>query len=153
MAQLFITLIVLLVMTSTPAGADWINLSGAETAPNIAEIYVFDDHVKLVLEVYIGDLMTFDDLVPDEWLKNLNVVRPGPAERIKQFWSETFQLVTENGEKLPAELQLIEPRLRKDRQSPFAGMINPFTRQRVPEWACTRLPVCRLPGRVCWRQP
>jgi hypothetical protein len=133
MTRLFITLIVLLVMTSTPARADWINLSGAETAPNIAEIYVFDDHVKLVLEVYIGDLMTFDDLVPDEWLKNLDVVRPGPAERIKRFWSETFQLVTENGEKLPAQLQLIEPRLRKDRQSPFAGMINPFTRQRVPE--------------------
>ena len=36
--------------------ADWINLTGAETAPNIAEIYVLDDHVKVVLEVYIGYL-------------------------------------------------------------------------------------------------
>ncbi len=34
---------------------------------------------------------------------------------------------------LPAELKLAEPRLRKDRFSPFAGMINPSTRQRVPE--------------------
>ena len=133
MTRLFITLIVLLVMIAAPARADWINLTGAETSPNIAEIYVFDDHVKLVLEVYIGDLTTFDDLVPDAWLKRLNVDRPGPAERIKRFGSETFQLVTDSGEKLPAELQLIEPRLRKDRQSPFAGMINPFTRQRVPE--------------------
>ncbi len=33
------------------AHADWINLTGAETSPNIAEIYVLDDHVKLVLEV------------------------------------------------------------------------------------------------------
>ena len=133
MTRLFITLIALLVITSAPASADWINLTGAETAPNIAEIYVFDDHVKLVLEVYIGDLMTFDDLVPDEWLRNLTVDRPGPAERIKRFSSETFQFVTEKGEKLRAELQLSEPRLRKDRQSLFAGWINPITRQRVPE--------------------
>lgn len=38
------------------ARADWINLTGAETAPNIAEITVLDDHVKVVLEVYVGDL-------------------------------------------------------------------------------------------------
>ena len=30
--------------------ADWINMTGAETAPNIAEIYVLDDRVRLVLE-------------------------------------------------------------------------------------------------------
>ncbi|MGB5536674.1 MAG: hypothetical protein WBN08_12325, partial [Thiogranum sp.] len=53
---------------AAPASADWINLTGAETSPNIAEIYVLDDHVKLVLEVYIGDLDRFEDLVPDEWL-------------------------------------------------------------------------------------
>jgi hypothetical protein len=51
--------------------ADWINLTGSETAPNIAEIYVLDDHVKLVLEVYVGDLKTFEELIPDGWLKEL----------------------------------------------------------------------------------
>ncbi|UCH75349.1 MAG: hypothetical protein JSU82_05760, partial [Rhodospirillales bacterium] len=30
-------------------------------------------------------------------------------------------------------LKLVEARLRKDRVSPFAGMVNPMTRQRVPE--------------------
>ncbi len=54
------------------AKADWINLTGAETAPNIAEIYILDDHVKLVLEAYIGDLKTFEELIPDEWLKDLD---------------------------------------------------------------------------------
>ena len=53
--------------------ADWINLTGAETAPNIAEIYILDDHVRLVLEVFIGDMMVFDALVPDAWLQHLNV--------------------------------------------------------------------------------
>ena len=115
------------------AKADWINLTGAETAPNIAEIYVLDDHVKLVLEVYVGDLETFEELVPNDWLKEAKVKRLGATERLKLFASEKFQFVTDSGEKLAAQLQLIEPRLRKDRKSPFAGMINPYTRQRVPE--------------------
>ena len=45
------TLLLLLLVLASPAKADWINLTGAETAPNIAEIYVMDDHVKVVLEV------------------------------------------------------------------------------------------------------
>lgn len=115
------------------AHADWINLTGAETAPNIAEIYVLDDHVKLVLEVTIGDLETFKALVPDDWVRDAEVKRPALEERLKQFSTEIFQVLTDKGERLPAELLLVEPRLRKDRQSPFAGMINPYTRRRVPE--------------------
>jgi hypothetical protein len=115
------------------ANADWINLTGAETSPNIAEIYVLDDQVKLVLEVYIGDLDKFEELVPDGWLKDSAADRPGVEARIKHFAEQRFQFVTETGKKLPAQLQLVEPRMRKDRQSPFAGMINPMTRQRVPE--------------------
>lgn len=117
---------------SPPAKADWINLTGAETSANIAEIYVLDDHVKLVLEIAIGDLDTFEDLVPDDWLKTLNIQRPSIQKRIQHFASETFQFVTENGNKLQAELKFVEPRERQDRQSLFAGMINPYTRQLIP---------------------
>ena len=120
-------------INASMAQADWINLTGAETAPNIAEIYVLDDHVKLVLEAYVGDLKTFEELMPDDWLKEFDGKRPTLAERLRVFSSKKFQFVTETGEKLPAQLQLLEPRLRKDRKSPFAGMINPITRQRVPE--------------------
>ncbi len=120
-------------LSTPPAKADWINLTGAETSPNIAEIYILDDHVKLALEVYIGDLKTFHHLVPDDWLKDPDIKRPHPAERMRQFSSEMFQFVTDKGEKLEAELKLVEPRMRKDRQSPYAGMINPITRRRVPE--------------------
>ena len=52
----------LLLMRAATAQADWVNLSGAEVAPNIAEIYVEDDGVRVVLEAYIGDLETFADL-------------------------------------------------------------------------------------------
>lgn len=119
-------------LSTSPARADWINLTGAETSPNIAEIYILDDHVKLALEVYIGDLTTFHHLVPDDWLKDTELKRPTLAERMRQFSSDMFQFVTDKGEKLQAELKLVEPRMRKDRQSPYAGMINPITRRRVP---------------------
>jgi hypothetical protein len=113
--------------------ADWINLTGAETAPNIAEITVLDDRVKLVLEIYMGDLETFEELIPDDWVKDSSSERPPLEARMQHFADRIFQVVTGSGEKLPAKLDLVEPRMRVDRKSPFAGMINPFTRQRVPD--------------------
>ncbi|MEE8290658.1 MAG: hypothetical protein V3R80_04180, partial [Candidatus Tectomicrobia bacterium] len=134
MTRLFVSLSFLLCLgLDNPARADWMNLTGAETAPNIAEIYVENDRVKLVLEIYVGDLDTFHDLIPDDWLKDADVDRLALPERLRRFSSETFRFVTDSGATLPAELKLLEPRMRKDRYSPFAGMINPTTRQRVPE--------------------
>ena len=127
-----LVLLIALVIAA-PVTADWINLTGSETAANIAEIYVMDDHVKLVLEVYVGDLEVFADLLPDDWLQQEASDRPDEATRLRRFAEERFQLVTGSGNKLPAEVVLVEPRERVDRRSPFAGMINPFTRQRVPE--------------------
>jgi hypothetical protein len=112
------------------SSADWINLTGAETAPNIAEIYVLDDHVRVKLEVYVGDLKQFEELVPDELLQNA-VDRPSLEQRMKFFAAERLQFVTDKGTKLSARLELVEPRMRVDRDSPFAGMINPYTRQRI----------------------
>lgn len=121
-----------LALSVTSLKADWINLTGAETAANIAEIYVLDDHVKLALEIFVGDLEIFEELIPDDWLKESNVNRPNLEERLRLFSSKKFQFVTETGEGLQAKLALLEPRTRVDRKSPYAGMINPQTRQRVP---------------------
>jgi hypothetical protein len=122
-----------LILVSTVARPDWINLTGAEISPNIAEIYVLDDQIKLVLEIYVGNLDAFDELIPDDWLKDSSINRPPVEERLQQFATEKFQFVTDTGEKLPAKLILAEPRLRIDRQSRFAGKINPYTQQRIPE--------------------
>jgi len=118
---------------SSSVWADWVNLTGAETSPNIAEIYVLDDQVKLVLEIYVGNLEAFDELIPDDWLKDSSIKRPPVEERLKQFANNKFQFITDTGEKLSAQLILIEPRLRIDRKSRLAGKINPYTRQRIPE--------------------
>jgi hypothetical protein len=120
-------------LTATTTRADWINLTGAETAANIAEITVFGDRVEVALEVYVGDLKTFRELIPDDWLENLEVARPPLAERLARFSDQGLRFVTDSGETLQAELRLAEPRLRKDRYSPFAGMVNPFTRRQVPD--------------------
>ena len=86
-------------MICVPARADWINLSGADNAPTIAEIYIQDDHVKVVLEIYIGDLPEFEQLLPDEFFRknDIKIDRPVLAERLKHFSEETtywrFQFV------------------------------------------------------------
>ncbi len=131
---ILVATLLFLTTTVVPAArADWINLTGAETAPNIAEITVLDDRVRVVLEIYIGHLATFEAMLPDDWLKPGAAARLPLAERLKRFSADTFQIVTDDGTRLQADLKLAEPRLRKDRFSPFAGMINPTTRQRVPE--------------------
>ena len=127
------TLFVVLIVLSVTARCDWINLTGAETSPNIAEIYVMDDHVKVKLEVYVGDLETFDDLIPDDWIEDRKIERPPLQQRIEQFANRTLKFITDDGSTLPAQLELVEPRMRVNRRSPFAGMVNPYTRQRVSE--------------------
>ena len=114
------------------ARADWINLTGAQSAPNIAEIYVEDDRVRLVLEVSVVDLDKFVDLWPDNFLKAAGIEPPPVKERMRRFSEEIFQFISEDKKKLQAELKLVEPRMRKERPNPFAGMINPYTRQPVP---------------------
>lgn len=127
-----LTLLVAALCASFSLRADWINLTGAETAPNIAEIYILDDQVKLVLEIYVANLDLIKSIIPDELLKDEQLNRKSQLQRLRFFSENTFQFVTETGEKLQAHLMLVEQRLRKDRQSLFAGKMNPFTRQPVP---------------------
>ena len=107
-------------------------MTGAETAPNIAEIYVLDDHVKVKLEVYVGDLKQFEELLPDTLLQDAGD-RPPLEQRMKIFAAERLQFITDKESKLSARLELVEPRMRVDRNSPFAGTINPYTRRRIGE--------------------
>ncbi len=115
------------------AKADFVNLSGAQSLPNIIEIYVLDDRVRVVLEIYIEDMVVFHDLFPDDWLDAATIERPPQSARLRRFSEETLQVITDSGETLLAEVKLFEPRFRKDRFSPFAGTLNPTTGQRVAE--------------------
>ena len=131
--QLRIFILLSHVLVSAPAAADWLNLTGAETAANVAEIYILDDHVRVQLEIYPGDLETFKSLMPDDWIKDMTVERPSLDQRQAHFANHTLVIRTGEGEILPAQFELVERRARIDRRSPFAGMRNPYTGRRVPD--------------------
>jgi hypothetical protein len=129
----FIQLITfLIVLTPIKVYADWINLTGAENARNIAEIYVEKDHVKIKLEVFVQDLIIFDEMIPESFFPEPIPGRPNLEERQRIVADRVFQVITDTGEKLPVTIDQVEPRLRIDRPSPFAGIINPYTRQLIP---------------------
>jgi hypothetical protein len=44
---------------TSSASADWLNTTGAETAPNFAEIDVLDDRARVVLEIDLADYAVF----------------------------------------------------------------------------------------------
>jgi hypothetical protein len=128
----FFLFICLALLSTGSSKADWINLTGAENARNIAEIYVEKDHVRIKLEVFVQDLIIFDELIPESFFPEPIPGRPGLGERQKIIADRLFQVITNTGEKLPVTIDQVEPRLRIDRPSPFAGIINPYTRQRIP---------------------
>jgi hypothetical protein len=113
---LFSTLFLL--FSSSVSQADWVNFSGAENSRNIAEIYVEKDHVTIKLELHVKDLTTFAELVPDEIFTEPIPGRADAEERIKIFADQTFQIITDSGEKLSARLDLVERRMRTERPSP-----------------------------------
>lgn len=84
--------------------ADWINLTGAENAPTIAEIYISDGHIQMNLEIYVDDTVHFTDLVS----KNLNA-----------FSKNVFQIRDNRGRALIPEVLLMEERTRIDRAGPY----------------------------------
>jgi len=112
--------------------ADWINLSGAQSAPNIAEVNINDDHMRLVLEVYVKDLDTFSDLLPEDWLRKVIKSPPGIKTRVARFSKEVFRIIPDDEQAIVAKLKRTEPRERITRANPFAGMVNPITRRPVP---------------------
>ncbi len=119
-------------LCASSAHADWVNLSGAENARNIAEITIEKDRVRIQLEVFVDDLMIFEELVPESFFSQPLPGRPVLEQRQKIFADRVLQVVTDQGEKLPVSFDLVEPRLRIERPSPFAGMISPYTRRPIP---------------------
>ena len=130
--KILLLLITFTLMTMSSAEADWINISGAQNAPNIAEIYINDDHVKIELEIFVNDMVAFDRLLPDEFFKGSNIRRAPLEERMTRFSNEDLQIIADNGQKLQATLKLIEPRFRRARPMPVPWKINPYTGQPIP---------------------
>ncbi len=121
-----------ILILSIPANSDWMNLTGSESAPTIAEIYIMEDHIKVVLEVYIGDLMVFQNLLSDDVLQEYLPDQAPYSERFRRFYRQDFQFITGSGQKLKPEIALIESRIRIDRTTPYYYMLNPLFRPTAP---------------------
>jgi len=82
--------------------------------------------------VFVNDLAIFKELIPDDFVKDMNIQRPPLAERLERFSLNGFQIIDDKGHRLQAQVRMAEPRFRKERPSLYAGKINPYTRLRVP---------------------
>jgi len=101
-------------------------------APNIAEIRIDEDGVRIQLEVFVGDLKTFDALVPDNWFKDGAPQRATPDERMVYFAENGLSIRRTDGTALPVIAEIVERRMRIDRASPLAGQLDPTTRKILP---------------------
>lgn len=115
------------------AVADWINLTAAEKLPNVAEIFVREDRVHIVLQLSEDSLENVAELLPEDMLRERGI-EPEPMEqRMERFAREKFQVIADGAIDLSATLRFSEPRPRKDRSSPVKGIVHPLTRQKAPD--------------------
>jgi hypothetical protein len=84
------------------------------------------------LEVFVEDLMLFEELVPDSFFSQPIPGRPALDERQKLFAKQIIQVVADGDRNLPVSFDLVEPRIRIERPSPFVGSISPYTRRPIP---------------------
>jgi hypothetical protein len=88
-----ILLVVIISFISIPhnSEADWINFTGAELSSTIAEVYVEEDKIIVVLEIGDRDKEAFADLISD----------PGESAdkdalaRRKRFFKEGFVILAD----------------------------------------------------------
>lgn len=133
LGSILTTVIAATVLTfATAAWADWVDLGGAEVAPNIAEIEIQDDGVHLRLEVFAGDISKFSDLVPIAWQTENGISTAPNRARIQRSSRDGLSIRTAGAGLLSAEVVHVERRIRIDRASPLAGTVDPFSGRLLP---------------------
>ena len=104
-------------MSGAPgAQADAIIWTRAMNASSIAEYFVEPGRVTLELELGLGDLEVFRNLLPDEVYERLGHAPRPLAERLPDFFQRDFVITTELGDPLPGQLLEIglQTRIRRD---------------------------------------
>ncbi|MBY6189776.1 hypothetical protein KUV22_05025 [Microbulbifer agarilyticus] len=119
-----LVLIFLLVVTRT-VSADYLSLTGAETAPNIAEFAFEGEHLLLTLEISIDDAHHFWPALKGH--ENLNRL----VAEADKYSNINVRVETENGVHDPVDLR-VNAATRSPRYSPFAGKIDPRTGRKLP---------------------
>lgn len=109
----------MVLLGSSHAAADAVVTNQSMFASTIAEIFVEPGQVRVELEIGLGDLPAFRNLVPDEVYQKMgHEARPYP-ERVAEFFSRDMVIATDQGP-LPGSLLEIGPRNRI-RRDPITG--------------------------------
>jgi hypothetical protein len=101
-----------LVCWSPSVGADAIVRTQAMLASTIAEYFVEQDHLRLELEIGIGDLDAFRNLVPDGIYEKLGHPPRPLSERIQEFFGHDLVIRADRGEPLVGRIVSMNPRER-----------------------------------------
>jgi hypothetical protein len=112
-----LTLHVLAIVSWTqPASGDAIVRTQAMFASTIAEYFVEADHIRLELEVGLGDLEGFRNLVPDSIYEDLGHPPRPLAERLRDFFGHDLVIRGEDGEPLIGRIVAMahRERIRRD---------------------------------------
>jgi hypothetical protein len=108
-------LVLALALAGGRAMADAIVRSQAMFASTIAEYYVEEDRIRLELEIGVGDLEGFRNLVPDEIYEKLGYPPRAFAERLADFYTRDLVIRVDDGEPLIGRIVEMEPRARVKR--------------------------------------
>jgi hypothetical protein len=108
-----LTLYALAIVSWTqPVSGDAIVRTQAMFASTIAEYFVEADHIRLELEVGLGDLEGFRNLVPDPIYEELGHPPRPLAERLGDFFGHDLVIRGEDGEPLVGRIIAMAPRER-----------------------------------------
>jgi hypothetical protein len=107
----------LLVCLVTPSrlGSDAIVITKAMTASTIAQLFVEQDSVRVVLEIGVQDLEGFRDLLPDALYQRLGHDPEPLKTRLSRFFREDFVIRADDGAPLPGWVEDMEGRRRVPR--------------------------------------
>jgi len=97
------------------AQADAIINTRAMTASTIAEIFVENDQVRVELEIGVGDLEAFRNLLPNDLLRRMESDAPPVAERLRLFFSEDLTIRPDEGRPIAGLVRSMEGRQRVKR--------------------------------------
>ncbi|MEP1929927.1 MAG: hypothetical protein ABJI96_07160 [Paracoccaceae bacterium] len=125
-ASLFLLLLAFSVQSDTTP------FNASQVAPNIAIVEVGDEGVTIDLEIFIGDVRTFADLLPARLFTVAEETTEDDEARLARFARDGISLRRSDGSILPISLKTVEPRIRVDRSSPLAGELDPLSGRPVP---------------------
>ncbi|MEP2506761.1 MAG: hypothetical protein ABJH85_18715 [Paracoccaceae bacterium] len=129
----FFAVVVAVLAVVGSASADYMPFNGSEVAPNIAEIRVGNDGVRIGLEIFVADAKWFEDLIPDSWFKEGATARANQDERLDKFAETGLTVRRKDGTALPVSLETIETRMRVDRTNALSGQRDPVTGRTFPK--------------------